>query len=98
MLRFSEFGIHGQGISVAVCPGEVIEITPAHMHMHVEVSFRAGMLASCNIGEPGVQGAVVFGMHGIGVNTPKAADVAEATVGFAIELHMPNGRMFTIGT
>jgi hypothetical protein len=65
--------------------------------MHLEVSFRAGMLASFTIGEPGVQGAVVFGMQGIGVNTPRAAVVAEATAGLAIEMHMPNGRIFTIG-
>jgi len=98
MLRFSEFDIHSQGISVAVCPGEVVEITPVHLYMHVEVSFMAGMLAIFIIGEPGVQGGVVFGMHGIVVNTPRAADVAEATAGFAIELHMQYGKMITIGT
>ena len=37
-------------------------------------------------------------MQGIGVSTPRAAAVAAATVGFAIELHIPNGMMFTIGT
>ena len=36
-------------------------------------------------------------MHGMGVNTPIAAAVAAATVGFAGELHTPNGRIFTIG-
>jgi hypothetical protein len=74
-----------------------MEITPAHMHMHLEVSFRAGMLPIGSNGEPGVQGAVVFGMHGIGVSTPRAAEVAEATAGFANDVHMPNGMMFTIG-
>lgn len=33
----------------------------------------------------------------MGVSTPIAADVAEATVGFASDWHMPNGMMFTIG-
>ena len=34
----------------------------------------------------GFHGATIFGMHGIGVSTPKAAAVAAATVGLAIEL------------
>ena len=68
------------------------------MHMHFEVSFKAGICAMSTMGEPGVQGAVVFGTQGIGVSTPRAADVAEATVGFASELHMPNGMIFTMGT
>lgn len=36
-------------------------------------------------------------MHGIGVSTPSAAAVAAATVGLAMLLHIPNGRMFTNG-
>ena len=39
---------------------------------------------------PGDQGAVITGTQGIGVSTPQAADVAEATVGLAIDWHMPN--------
>jgi hypothetical protein len=46
---------------------------------------------------PGTQGPAVLGTHGIGVRTPSAAAVADATVGFASEVHMPNGGMFTIG-
>jgi hypothetical protein len=37
------------------------------------------------------------GMQGIGVNTPCAAVVAEATVGFARDMHIPKGGIFTIG-
>jgi len=33
----------------------------------------------------------------MGVRTPEAAEVAEATVGFARLVHMPNGKMFTNG-
>jgi hypothetical protein len=66
--------------------------------MHLEVLFSAGMLPIFTVAEPGAQGALVAGMHGMGVNTPKAAAVAEATVGFAIDEHMPNVGMFTIGT
>jgi len=33
----------------------------------------------------------------MGVKTPKAAAVADATVGLAKELHIPNGIMLTIG-
>jgi hypothetical protein len=55
------------------------------------------MLAIRTVGEPGTHGAGITGMHGIGVNTPNAAAVADATVGFANDEHMPNGIMFTIG-
>jgi hypothetical protein len=50
------------------------------------------------VGAPGAQGAGVTGIHGIGVSTPIAADVAAATVGFAMLLHIPNGMMLTMGT
>src|ERR1700722_13226900 len=46
---------------------------------------------------PGVHGAAVAGMHGIGVNVPIAAAVAAATCGFAGLWHIPKGAMFTIG-
>ena len=47
--------------------------------------------------EPGVHGEVVTGMQGIGVKTPSAAAVADATVGLAIDMHMPKGGMLVIG-
>jgi hypothetical protein len=47
--------------------------------------------------EPGVHGAVKTGIHGIGVKTPSAAAVAAATVGLAIDWHIPNGITFTSG-
>ncbi len=81
---------------VFTVPAIVIVITPAQLHMHLLVLFRAGMPPIMTVGDPGVQG-VVTGTHGIGVSTPIAAEVADATVGLASELHMPNGGMFTIG-
>lgn len=50
------------------------------------------------VGDPGVQGDVVTGIQGCGVNTPKAADVAAATWGFDKVTHMPNGITFLFGT
>lgn len=50
------------------------------------------------MGEPGAQGAAVTGTHGIGVNTPLAAAVAAATVGFANEVHIMKGGMLVVGT
>lgn len=44
-----------------------------------------------------IHGAAVTGVQGIGVSTPRAAEVAAATVGFASEVHMPKGRMLTNG-
>ena len=54
-------------------------MTPAHRHMHFDESFKAGMLPIMTVGEPGTQGATVLGTHGMGVNTPSAAEVAEAS-------------------
>jgi hypothetical protein len=36
-------------------------------------------------------------MQGIGVSTPRAAAVAAATVGLAIDVHIPKGMILTIG-
>lgn len=57
----------------------------------------AGIPAINTVGAPTFQG-VVTGIHGCGVNTPDAADVAAATVGFANDKHIPNGMIFFIGT
>src|SRR3546814_4595334 len=62
------------------------------------ISYWSSDLCSSDLGAPGTHGDVVAGMQGIGVSTPIAAEVAEATVGFASEVHMPNGMMFSIGT
>jgi len=65
--------------------------------MHLELLLSAGKFPINTVGEPGTHGAVVTGTQGIGVNTPNAAAVALATVGLASELHIPKGRMLTIG-
>ena len=78
-------------------PGSTKLMTPAHMHINVEVLSSVGMSASNTVGAPGTHGATVIGMQGIGVRTPMAAAVAAATIGFAGEIHTPNGMMFTIG-
>lgn len=82
---------------VVTCPGKVMVITPPHVHVQTDELSSAGMYATGTVGAPGVQGPGVSGTHGIGVNTPKAAAVADATVGFAIEVHIPKGMIFTIG-
>ena len=46
---------------------------------------------------PHVQIPMGAGTHGIGVSTPIAAAVAEATVGFAMDVHMPQGPTFVMG-
>jgi hypothetical protein len=65
--------------------------------MHCDMLFKAGMPAIITVGDPGTQGAVVFGMQVIGVSTPIAAAVAEATIGLARDVHMPKDMVFTIG-
>jgi hypothetical protein len=64
--------------------------------MQVEVLLSAGIPPIMQVAEPGTHGAVT-GMHGMGVRTPNAAAVAAATVGLAIDMHMPKGGMFTMG-
>ena len=83
---------------VLTVPGLENAITPPQLHMHCETLSSAGILAISTVGAPGTQGELVTGMQGMGVSTPSAAAVAVATVGLEGELHMPKGRMFTIGT
>ncbi len=83
---------------VVAWPGLTTETTPAQLHMHFDVMSSIGILPSETVAAPGTQGDAVAGMHGIGVSTPSAAAVALATTGLAIEKHMPNGMMLSIGT
>jgi hypothetical protein len=85
------------GTFIVNCPGTINSIIPPHVHISFELLFSAGIPPTRTVGEPGIHGAVVTGIHGIGVNTPNAAAVAAATVGFAGEVHMPKGMIFTNG-
>ncbi|KVQ17130.1 hypothetical protein WK00_29155 [Burkholderia ubonensis] len=78
--------------------GLTIVTTPPQVQLHVEMLSSDGWLPSSTFCAPGAHGVNVAGTHGIGESTPIAAAVADATVGLASELHMPNGRMLTIGT
>ncbi len=77
-------------------PGNAMEICPPHVHIHLQLSNKTGNLDILSI-PPGAHGAGITGIQGIGVNTPIAAAVADATVGFAIDRHIPKGGIFTIG-
>jgi hypothetical protein len=72
-------------------------MTPPQVHINVDVLLSAGIFPIRTVGEPGFHGAVVTGIQGIGVKTPEAAEVAEATVGFARLEHTPNGMIVTNG-
>ena len=72
-------------------------MTPAQVHINLEELLRAGIFPMRTVGDPGTQGAGVTGTQGIGVKTPRAAAVAAATAGLASELHIPKGKMFTMG-
>lgn len=65
-------------------PGKVKEICPPQVHIHLQLSSSTGKLHTLSC-PPGDHGEVVTGIQGIGVSTPKAAAVAEATEGFAID-------------
>ena len=66
------------------------------MHMHFALLSNAGIIHTFPC-PPGFQGAFITGTQGIGVSAPHAAAVAEATLGLAIDLHMPKGAMLSIG-
>lgn len=87
-----------QGICSVSCPGTVTEMIPPQVHISFDMSFSAGMLLSITVGDPGAHGAGVTGTQGIGVNTPIAAAVADATAGLDGVVHIPNGIMLTVGT
>src|SRR5687767_14526533 len=58
---------------------------------------RAERLATLTVGDPGVQGAGITGVHAPGVLTPEAAAVAAMTVGFSSAVHIPNEGTLAIG-
>jgi len=80
--------------AMAAFPGFLTEITPFHIHWHVQLSVRAGFPKTFIFALPGAQGAVTDGTQGIGVNTPAAAVVACITVGFVGDEHIPKEGMF----
>lgn len=63
----------------------------------MDVLLRAGIFLISTVGLPGIHGAGVTGVHGSGVSTPSAALAAASTCGLAREVHIPKGKMFTIG-
>lgn len=76
--------------------GLLTEMTPPQLHMHLALLIRAGIFITFTC-PGGAQGAVITGTQGIGVSTPIAAEVADATVGLASDWHMPKGMMFVMG-
>lgn len=91
-------GFCHQGTWCFICPGILMLMTPPQAQVSLEESLRAGLLAMSTVGQPGAQGAGITGTQGMGVSTPMAAAVAEATVGLDMEVHMPKGMMFFMGT
>ena len=75
-----------------------MEITPPQLQLHWQVLLSAGISPTMTVCDPGAHGAAVTGTHGMGVRTPMAAAVAAMTLGFAGDMHMPNGAIFTMGT
>lgn len=70
---------------------------PPQLHIHLLTPVSAGLHLINTFGWPGTHGAAITGTHGIGVRTPAAAAVADATVGLDKELHVPKGGIFIIG-
>src|SRR5882757_6705370 len=80
-------------MSTVTSPASTKVITPAHIHISCETLSSEGKFPSKTVGAPATQGAGVAGMQGMGVSTPSAAAVAAATVGLAIDMHIPKGMM-----
>jgi hypothetical protein len=60
------------------------------MHVHTEFEVSAGAPSTIFPGLPGTHPPTIEGTHPCGLNAPCDAAVAAATVGFAIEPHIPN--------
>lgn len=86
-----------QGIMTFVCPANTTVMIPPQAHINFELLLRAGRLPINTVGDPVIQGGIVTGMQGMGVNTPIAAAVAATTEGFDGEVHAPKGRIFLSG-
>jgi len=78
-------------------PASINVITPAHMHISVEMLSNAGAFPNITVGAPAIHGAGVFGMHGIGVKLP-ARPWSRLQQSICRAEHIPNGIIFTIGT
>ncbi len=63
----------------------------------MEESLSAGWFPIITVGAPATQGEAVTGTHGIGVRTPLAAAVADATVGFDGDEQVAKVGMFIMG-
>jgi hypothetical protein len=50
-----------QGTITVNWPGAVMLITPAQVHMHLQLLLSVGKLPSVTVGAPGIQGATVSG-------------------------------------
>ncbi len=72
-------------------------MTPAKAHMHVHTLLSVGMLLTNTVGLPGIHGATVTGVQGIGVGVPNAAAVAAITAGLVGLVHIPKGLTFIKG-
>lgn len=80
-----------------VAPGSVMEMAPPQAHMHLLELLRAGILPTVTVGQPGAQGATVTGTQGMGVSTPRAAAVAEATWGLEGVMQLPKLEILAMG-
>ena len=71
-------------------------IVPPYAHISFPSLTSAGIPP---ISGPGLQVQIPMGAgtQGIGVRTPSAAAVAEATVGFIRDVHIPQGPTFVMG-
>ena len=81
VVHFCFLELGDQGTITVNWPGTLMEITPPHMHISLELLFSAGRLPSNTVGARGRQGAMVMGIQGIGVRAPSAAAVAAAVSG-----------------
>src|SRR6202046_4001584 len=85
------------GICTVSSPASLKVMTPPQIHISCETLSSEGKFPNSTVGAPATQGAGVAGMQGMGVSTPRAAAVAAATVGLAIDVHIPKGMILTIG-
>ncbi len=72
-------------------------ILPFHIQDTFPLLSKAGLPQTFTFEDAAPHLPVTIGMQGTGVNTPNAAAVAAITMGFAIDWHIPKGKIFKNG-
>lgn len=82
-------------VIILLCPGAHTDMEPPYAHISFASLQKHGLFPASIFASAGIHVPAGTIVQGCGVNTPRAAAVADATWGFARELHIPKPAIFT---